>query len=53
MAMAMARAAAFVSDTRPSSTSFCAMASSPKYVAEPGSSGPIAAVVYGSADANR
>ena len=53
MAMAMASAAAFDSDTSPASISFCAIASSPKYVAEPGSSGPIAAVVYGSAEANR
>lgn len=45
IAMAMARAAALVSDTSPLSTLFWAIDSSPKYVAEPGSSGPIAAVV--------
>lgn len=45
MAMAMASDAAVANDTSPLSTSFCAMASSPKYVEEPGSRGPIAAVV--------
>lgn len=53
MAMAMASAAAFDRDTSPSSTSFPAIDNNPKYVAEPGSRGPIAAVVYGSADAKR
>lgn len=51
--MASARAAALVSWVRPAFRSFLAISSSPKYVALPGSSGPIAAVTYGSADANR
>src|SRR5690606_27085219 len=45
IAMAIARATACERYTSPVLTSFCAIASSPKYVAEPGSSGPIAAVV--------
>src|SRR5204863_8782408 len=37
----------------PYTTLFRSIVSNPKYVADPGSRGPIAAVVYGSADANR
>ncbi len=51
--MARASAAALDSEARPAFRSPRAISSSPKYVALPGSSGPIAAVTYGSAEAKR
>lgn len=53
IAMASAVATAVDSEASPAFTLPCATASRPKYVAEPGSSGPIAAVMNGSDEVYR